>query len=573
MLATLLIFVETLHREISFVLVETMIVGDGIIDCLFRTTSLLLTNDVQHLTLRQNIRSGNQSTNHNIMAGAKKSLAAELMEAINYYQMKAHPAYISESDAVSISDFTQSELAERYVLETINLYWPGKVNKNHVFEIYSEFLPHGDAGKTRFDMINFVSDHKEHYAMDGHTVLKMHETNLTNWACKMTYFENGADELALYTLSDLTSNRPWTTVHPDVGIHDIYHLLDICDVRLLYLGDCKFGRLRDRPTNCNNPVIFNPPVFPGCEPPGLHELETAESLLMMQRQAAYEGDSSMSLGVLQDTTQCLPRTDAMESVVDRVLSPVEMCVQKGLDAMDKLCSLFDHDAMYVITGYIEPLVKYGQPLHDCMDVLVETKLDAMDLITGFTEPKVNYGQPKHDGISVLVETEELYALVDPAVGLQLKNCMVRLMRINDVLSFVPEKDLCHAVLNMERPHTHSQCTPKPPRTQRHPRREHQRVNYLDNEGTSEEEPPQKRHKNQSVGSGPSKSRIIAQNSKTHHPKQRELKILSDTPVTSETGNEELSDADTELYSPSEGEPDSEPEQCKGPKAILGDIIG
>ena len=40
------------------------------------------------------------------MAGAKKSLAAELMEAINYYQMKAHRAYISESDAVSISDFT-----------------------------------------------------------------------------------------------------------------------------------------------------------------------------------------------------------------------------------------------------------------------------------------------------------------------------------------------------------------------------------------------------------------------------------------------------------------------------------
>ena len=545
---------------------------------------------------------GNQSTNHNIMAGVKKSLAAELMEAINYYQMRAHPAYISESDAVSISDFTRSELAERYALETINLYWPSKVNKNHVFEIYSEFLPHGDAGKTRCDMINFISDQKERYALDGHIVLKMHETNLTQWACKMTYFENGADELALYALSDLTkkhtvvitSNRPWTTVHPDVGIRDIYHLLDICDVRLLYLGDCKFGRLRTRPRNCNNPIIYNPPVFPSCEPPGIRELETAESLLMMQRQTARDGDSPVtpedhdtpdyspptdamqletaeSLLMIQrqtaryddspvtpednDTPDYSPPTDAMQSIVNRVLSPVEMCVQKGMDAMDKLCSLFDRDAMYMLTGYIEPLSNYGQPKQDCMDVLVETGLDAMERITGYIEPRIRYGQPKHDGISVLVETEELYALVDPVVGLQLKNCTVRLEKINDVLSFVPKKDACNVVLNMGRPHTRSQCTPKPPRSQRHPRKAHQQVNYHDNDVTSEDEPLQKKPKIHPLGCGPSEDRIKAQNSRTDHPKQRELTILSD----SETDNDH-SDADTRLYSPIGDDSDSEPEQ-------------
>ena len=547
---------------------ETLTTSDGDLDHPAHATSLRLTNDLQHLTRRQIKRSGNQATNHNIMAGAKKSLAEELMDAINYYQMKAHPSYISESDAVSIGDFTCSELAEKYALDTVNLYWPGKVNKNHVFEIYSEFLPHGDAGKTRCDMINFVSDHKERYAMDGHTVLKMHKTNLTNWACKMTYFENGADELGLYALSDLTkkhtvvitNNRPWTTVHPDIGVHDIYHLLDMCDVRLLYLGDCKFGRLRNRPKNCNNPVLYNPPVFPGCEPPGLRELETAESLLMMQRQVTDE--STLPTTSVDDLNNVVsvPFGDAMESVVDRVLSPVELCVQKGLDAMDKLCSIFDRDAMYVITGYIEPLVNYGQPLQDCMDVLVETRCDAMESITDYIEPKIKYGQPKHDGISVLVETEELYALVDPAVGLQLKNCTVRLTKITYVLSFVPEKDLCHAVLSMGRPHTHSQCTPKPPRTQRHPRKAHKTSNYHDTEATSEDEPLRKQGKTNPVGSGPSDSRILVQNSKTDPPKQRELRILSDTPVTSETGNEDLSDADTELYSPPEDEVDSGPEQ-------------
>ena len=409
------------------------------------------------------------------MAGAKKSLAEELMDAINYHQRKAHPAYISETDAVLIGDFTRSELPERYALDTINLYWPGKVNQNHVFEIFSEFLPHGDAGKTRCDMINFVSEQKERYAMDGHTVLKMHETSLTNWACKMTYFENGADELALYALSDLTkkhtviitSNRPWTTMHQDVEVWDIYHLLEICDVRLLYLGELKFGHLRDRPLNCNNPVLYNPPVFPGLEPPGPREIETAESLLLMQNQAADEGKVSESADVPLETTPYSAHTDAMESIVDRVLSPTEMCVQKGLDAMDKLCLLFDNDAMYVISGYIEPIRNYGQPTSDCMDVLVETYAtdkDAMDQITGYIEPVINYGQPVHDGISVLVETDELYALVDPVVGMQMKECSLHLMRINDVLAFVPDKDLCHAVMNRDRPHTRSQCTPKPART-------------------------------------------------------------------------------------------------------------
>ena len=519
-----------------------------------------MTNDLQHLTQRQeNKRSGNQSAHQNNMDRAKKSIAEELMDAINYHQMRAHPAYISESDAVLIRDFTRSELAEKYALDTVNLYWPGKLNTNHVFEIFSEFLPHGDAGKTRCDMINFVSDHKARYSMDAHTVLKMHETNLTNWACKQTYYENCADELSIYALSDLTkkhtviitSNRPWTTVHQDVGVRDIYHLLEICDVRLLYLGNLKFGRLRDRPLNCNNPVIINPPVFPGYEPPGLHELETAESLVMMQNQGANEVGITPSMLVAgpSERNWNQTHTDAMEVIEDRVQSPVELCMQKGLDAMDKLSSLFNNDAMYMITGYIEPIINYGQPKQDCMEEIIETRLDAMDQITGYTEPNKNYGQPTHDGISVFVETDDLYALVDPVVGMQMKDCSVRIMRIDDVLAFVPERDFCSAVMNRGRPHTRSQCMPKPPRTQRHPRKAHNRVTYIDNASMSEDDTPSKKQRTQSVGSGPSDSRISSQHTKTDHPKQRELTVCPELPSTSETGNNNSSDADTESYSP------------------------
>ena len=175
------------------------------------------------------------------MAANSKSIAEELLEAISYQQMRAHPAYISESDAVTYRDFTQMELSSRYVLDTINLYWPGRTNPNHVFDIFSEYFSHGDSGKTRLDMINFVADNKQRYKMDCHIVLKMHETNLEGWACRMTYFENCADELALYALSDLTKkhtvvitmSKPWTTLHPDVNISNIYDLIDKCDVKLV----------------------------------------------------------------------------------------------------------------------------------------------------------------------------------------------------------------------------------------------------------------------------------------------------------------------------------------------------
>ena len=71
------------------------------------------------------------------------------------------PAYLSESDATSIDEFMKSKLATRYVLDTKNLYWPGRVNRSHVFDLFAEFMLHREGDKTRLDMINFVADNKE----------------------------------------------------------------------------------------------------------------------------------------------------------------------------------------------------------------------------------------------------------------------------------------------------------------------------------------------------------------------------------------------------------------------------
>ena len=138
-------------------------------------------------------------------------------------------------------------------------------------------------------MINFVKTNRQRYLLDGHVATKMHETNLNAWESKMSYWENSADELALYALSTLmkqhtvviTCTKPWSTVHPTIVLKDIYELLNVCGVKLLFLGDNKFGRLRNRPLNYDTPIMVNLPVFPGTESPSDHEMETAYSLQMM----------------------------------------------------------------------------------------------------------------------------------------------------------------------------------------------------------------------------------------------------------------------------------------------------
>ena len=118
-----------------------------------------------------------QNIANNMSAG--KSIAHEMMESIALQTRRRLPSYISPSDAVSVADFSRSSFAERYVLDTVNLYWPGRINRSHVYDVFAEHMPHQDGCKTRLDMINYVSDNRERYEVDCHIVLKMHEVNLT----------------------------------------------------------------------------------------------------------------------------------------------------------------------------------------------------------------------------------------------------------------------------------------------------------------------------------------------------------------------------------------------------------
>ena len=92
-------------------------------------------------------------------------------------------------------------------------------------------------------MLTFVAQNSERYKWDCYVYFNMHGILLDKWVNKMTYWGSRADEVSLYTLSDMlnchtfliTGSKPWTTIHPSVVGMEL-ELLDLCPVKLLHLG-------------------------------------------------------------------------------------------------------------------------------------------------------------------------------------------------------------------------------------------------------------------------------------------------------------------------------------------------
>ena len=96
---------------------------------------------LRHLPWRLLEKRGNPLKTTN-MATTSRSIAEELLGNIpmlNAFQLRALVPYLSPEDATTIDNFEQSELAEDYYVETINLrYWKLE-NKNHLFDIFSKY--------------------------------------------------------------------------------------------------------------------------------------------------------------------------------------------------------------------------------------------------------------------------------------------------------------------------------------------------------------------------------------------------------------------------------------------------
>ena len=255
--------------------------------------------------------------------------------------LKPTPSYLSEDDAVTVDMFMQSEYARDYMIDTSNIHWGGEVHQSHVFDIYAMFSPTKDPVKVRLDMIQFVTANLPRYNWDAHLYLKMHGLNLESWIQKMMFWENCADALAIYSLSDmlgihttvLMKSKPWTTISGDYQ-GDVYNLLHISKVTLVYLGQDRYARLRKKSVPSGNSYVG--PNFNYAPMANPSAIPTDDDLNMAQALLELHGDEPES-----EVANPIIFTELLYDAMDKVVEHLDTCPTGQLNVPDAMDSILE----------------------------------------------------------------------------------------------------------------------------------------------------------------------------------------------------------------------------------------
>ena len=269
---------------------------------------------------------------------AASSLSSELLAAIQVPNLRPMPAYLSEMDALMVAEFLQTHYAAYYMIDVSNMHWGGEINTSHLFDIFCNFQPQRDSVKTRIDMITFVTSNYRQYSWDCDLFLRMNKLILNDWVNKMTYWGNCGDALTIYMISDMygvhscvvTKSKPWTTVANTFQGTDI-DILKLCQVKLVYLGNHKYGKLVPKDYVSQSLYVtpnFNfasmtqqlslPSTLPNTQVPTLvQELETANTLLDIHDSKNMDAmNEPLNLQNNAASVNWPEKTDAMDKIVD-----------------------------------------------------------------------------------------------------------------------------------------------------------------------------------------------------------------------------------------------------------------
>ena len=131
----------------------------------------------------------------------------------------------------------------------------GNVNPDHVYELFSSF--NGlSAQEVRMHLLEYIYDNIDFFECRSSVCLPMHGMGLNTWVDMVEDNRICCDELALLGLSAMyqrhclvvTKNKFWLTIETTEPLSIINQMKE-CTVRLLYLGNMKFGTLRWQPRN------------------------------------------------------------------------------------------------------------------------------------------------------------------------------------------------------------------------------------------------------------------------------------------------------------------------------------
>ena len=191
------------------------------------------------------------------------SMSAELMHKMNPYGYKKFCAVISECDSITLDFYKASKWMNYFALDTSLMFKNGKVNPDHVYELFGSF--NGlSAQEVRMHLLEYIYNNIDFFECRSSVCLPMHGLGMNTWVDMVEDNRICCDELALLGLSVMyqrhclvvTKNKFWSTIETK-ELLSIINLMKECTVRLLYLGNMKFGTLHWQPRN-PQPVQLKP---------------------------------------------------------------------------------------------------------------------------------------------------------------------------------------------------------------------------------------------------------------------------------------------------------------------------
>ena len=181
------------------------------------------------------------------------SIAMELYNALKTFPFRRMVSFIRKSSSITSKEYNDSEQSKEYWLDTRNCKHSRKVNKQCVFEMFGTFS-NENATDVRAGMLTVIRLDLNYYKIAGHIILGFKDVNIDQWMNVMAKPDTAADELAIFALSKMyrkhtviyNKARPWTTLDPPYPMTET-ELHDNCQIYLVYVGKDSYGILRRKP--------------------------------------------------------------------------------------------------------------------------------------------------------------------------------------------------------------------------------------------------------------------------------------------------------------------------------------
>ena len=180
-------------------------------------------------------------------------MAGKLFHLLSPYNHINIIAHLSIKDVFAQKHFVHHWLSKSYWMDTHKCYKQRCKYSQQIFEIFATFNEE-EPSQVRKDIVKLIQQEKDLYSTIGQHHLRCSKLNIEEWIKLMLSDSVFGDELMLYTLSRtyqrhvviFTAHGYWTTVGSDEPLSPM-RLLDICEVRLMYIGTHMYSELKLKP--------------------------------------------------------------------------------------------------------------------------------------------------------------------------------------------------------------------------------------------------------------------------------------------------------------------------------------